>query len=374
MKNLMNKIREHKLIVVGALVIISILGIKGCGKKTDTITPVRKDIVDAVFASGYTINSDEYIVATKTEGFILKSYVKEGDEVDVGDPLFQLSGDVQSAQLDNALAQYNDALFKVSSESPQVKSLNTQIEQAKSQVDLDKKNFDRYSNLIKTNAISKLEFEKSKLQYEGSVSELQVLEKSLEDLMGSLQLNLENAESQLKIQQDYYGDYFIKSAKKGEVLNVFKEQGELAKRGESLAKIGSGTTIAKLFIAEEDINHIKVGQKTKIALNTDKEKPVNAVVSKIYPAFDVAEQSFILEADFLEKKDKIFANTQLQANIIIAEKENVLVIPTEYLAENNKVTLFDNSVVTVDIGIKSNNWVEIISGINESNKIKTVEK
>jgi multidrug resistance efflux pump len=373
MKNLMSKMKNNRLILICLLIIVSIVVLKSCGKKAETITLVRKNIIDAVFASGYTINSDEYIVATKTEGFIIKSYVKESDEVEVGDLLFQLSGDVQSSQLENALTQYNDALFKASSESPQILSQQTQIEQAKSQVEQDRKNYDRYNKLIKTNAVSKLDFEKAKLQYEASLSELEVLEKSLEDLMSSLQLNLDNAESQLKIQKEYYGDYFIKAAKRGKVLNIFKEQGELAKKGESLAKIGSGKTIAKLFIAEEDINHIKVGQNTKIALNTDKDNPVDAIVSKIYPSFDVAEQSFILEADFLEEKNKILANTQLQANIIIAQKENALVIPIEYLSDDNMVTLNDNEKVSVDIGIKSNKWVEIISGINEKQSIKRVD-
>jgi membrane fusion protein, macrolide-specific efflux system len=373
MKALINKMKDYRVIVVGLLFIVLAVMLINFKNKSNTITPVRKAIVDAIFASGYTINSDEYIVATNTEGFIQTSYVKEGDKVEVGDLLFQLSGDVQSSQLENALAQYNDALIKASPGSPQKISLQTQIELARSQVELDKKNYERYNTLIKTNAVSKYEFEKSKLQYEASLSELQVLEKSLEDLMNSLQLNLENAESQLKIQKEYFGDYFIKSTKKGRVLNIYKEQGELAKRGESLAKIGSGKTIAKLFIAEEDIKHIKVGQKTKLALNTDKDKPVDAVISKIYPSFDVAEQSFILEADFIEEDNRILSNTQLQANIIIAQKENALVIPAEYLSDNNTVTLSDNSVVTVEVGIKSSRWVEIISGIDETNTLKNLE-
>jgi macrolide-specific efflux system membrane fusion protein len=372
MQSLIKKIKDNRFLAagIGMLIILSIL--ISCGSDKDTITPVRKNIVDAVFASGYTMNSDEYIVATKTEGFIQKSYVKEGDEVKMGDLLFQLSSGVQSSQLENALAQYNDALYKAGPESPQIESQMVKIEQAKSQVEQDKKNFERYSELMKTDAVSKLDYEKAKLQYEASVIELEVLEKSLEDLFSSLKLSLENAESQLKIQKEYYADYFIKATKKGKVLNVFKEQGELAKRGESLAKIGSGKTIAKLFIAEEDINHIKVGQKTLVALNTDKENPVDAIISKIYPSFDVVEQSFILEADFLEARN-ILANTQLQANIIIAEKENALVIPAQYLSDNNKVILTDNSVVTVDVGIRTGKWVEIISGIDETNSIKNLE-
>jgi len=365
MKNLSTLFKKNRWIVVVLSIFILLVVLKRNKNKPDTITPVRKNIVDVVFASGYTINSDEYIVATKTEGFIKKTFVQEGDEVNSGDLLFQLSGEAQSSQLKNAVAQYNEAVYQASPESPQIKSLQTQINQAKSQVELDKRNYDRYATLIETNAVSKLEFEKFQLQYEASVSELNVLEKTLEDLKSSLKLNLENAESQLKIQKNYYNDYFIKSSKSGLVLNLFKEQGELAKRGESLAKIGSGKTVAKLFIAEEDINHVRVGQKTKIALNTDKDNPVDAVISRVYPSFDFAEQSFILEAEFQEQNMHLMANTQLQANIIIAEKENALVIPASLLEENNQVRLLNNTLLTVETGIRSSEWVEIVGGLDD---------
>lgn len=373
MQNVIIKIKNNAIIAAGFAILIILSILMSCGRNNKNIAPVRKNIIDAVFASGYTINSDEYLVSTKTEGFIQKSYVKEGDSVNVGDILFQLSGVAQSSQLNNALAQYEDAKLKVSSESPQIIAQQTKIEQTKSQLELDKKNYERYSKLIKTNAVSKLDYEKAILQYESSLSELKVSEKSLEDLMSSLQLNLENAESQLKIQKDYYGDYFIKADKKGIALNVYKQQGELAKKGEALAKIGSGKTIAKLFIAEEDIKNIKVGQKVIISLNTDKNNPVEAIISNIYPSFDSGDQSFILEADFWGYDDNIFANTQLQANIIIAQKENALVIPAQYLRKDNKVILSDNTEVSVEIGIKTSNWVEILSGINESNSLKSAE-
>ena len=373
MKVITDRIKKNRWIIVVLTIFILLVVLQRKKNRPEIYKPVRMNIVDVVFASGYTINSDEYIVATKTEGFIEKKFVREGDEVKTGDLLFQLSGEVQSSQLENALAQYNDAVFQAGPESPQLISLQTQIKQAKSQAKLDKNNLDRYTALIKTNAVSKLEFEKSKLQYEASVSELNVLEKSLEDLKSSLQLNLENAESQLKIQKDYYNDYFIKSTKQGRVLNIYKEQGELAKRGESLAKIGSGKTIAKLFIAEEDINHVKIGQKTKIALNTDKDNPVDAVISKIYPSFDFTEQSFILEAVFHEENTQLMANTQLQANIVIAEKENALVIPSALLADNKQVRLRDNSLITVETGIESSEWVEIVNGLDDTHSLKKTD-
>lgn len=373
MQSLFKRIIDNRFIATGFVIQIILSIFIGCKNNIETITPVRKNIVDAVFASGYTIYSDEYIVATKTEGFILNSNVKEGDSVDVGDLLFQLSGDAQSSQLENALAQYEDAKFKMGPNSPQINAQKAKIEIATSQLEQDKKNFERYGELKEKDVVSQLDYEKAKLQYESSLSELEVSEKSLEDLNSALQLNLEIAESQLKIQKEYFGDYFIKAAKKGIVLNVFKQQGELAKKGESLAKIGSGKTLAKLLVAEEDINKIKVEQKVKISLNTDKNNPVDAIISKIYPSFDPVDQSFILEADFIKYDKNILANTQLQANILIDEKDSVLVIPAKYLSGDNKVILSDGSAVTVEVGVRSSKWVEIISGIDETNSLKSLE-
>jgi len=358
---------------IAATMLTICLLLLSCGNGSETVSPVRKDITDVVFASGHTIFSDEYLVATNAEGFILKSYVRAGDEVDVGDPLFQLSSEVQSSQLNNAMEQYQDAKYKAGPNSPQIVSQKKQIEQAKSQLAQDKLNLERYTVLIKTNAVSKLDYEKAQLQYKASMNDVAVLEESLADLQAGLLLNLRNAESQLRIQQENHGEYFITSTRKGKVLKIYKEQGELARRGELLAKIGSGDAIAKLFIAEEDIVHVQVGQSARVVLNTNPGEPVDAVIAKIYPAFDLTEQSFILEAVFAAEVAHLYSNTQVQANIIVAQRDNAVVIPREYLSDSNTVTLTDNSQVRVDVGIQGDSWVEILNGINETHSLKSVD-
>jgi multidrug resistance efflux pump len=67
------------------------------------------------------------------------------------------------------------------------------------------------------------------------------------------------------------------------MLQINKTEGELIKRGEQVAEIGSGEFIAKLLIVEEDINKIKVGQEVFIELNTDKNKSYKAYYLKFIP-------------------------------------------------------------------------------------------
>lgn len=345
------------------------IGLLSCSK-VDRVQPISHSIVDAVFASGYLITENEYIVTANTEGYLSHANVEEGDSVHINMPLFRLSNDVQNEQLSKAQANYQDALNNLKLDAPERVQLMLQIEQAKEQLALDKKNYTRYTNLLRTGAIARQEFDRVKVQYENAKRNVEILERSLSDLLDRLRLNLKNAKTELAIQKENNRDYFLTSSIQGKVLQVFKQQGELVRRGEAIAKIGGGETLVKLFVAEEDINRVKPGQDVLVSLNTDKEQLHKAVIRKRYPAFDEVEQSFIVEAGFKQTPNNLFANMQLQANIIIYQKDKALVIPSQYLVKGDSVYLEDGKKRRIEVGIRSDKWVEILHGIDETTSLR----
>jgi multidrug efflux pump subunit AcrA (membrane-fusion protein) len=342
--------------------------VTSCSKKEMT-KPIVMDITDAVFASGYVAYSDEYWVTANAEGFILNSYIKEGDKVIKEQKLFEISSEIQTLQSNNARINYQDALEKSNPKTPQILQLKNQITQAEKTLGLDKKNFERYSRLNKSNSISELDYDKAKLQYENSISNLDILKKSLIDLENNLQLQAKNAKNQLDMQNKYFGDYLLRSSLNGIVLEISKNTGELTKKGEMLARIGGGKLITKLYIAEEDINLIKLDQVVILELNTDPNKTYGARVSKIYPAFDDKEQSFVIEVNFTKDLPTLRSGTQVQANIIVEERKNALVIPAQYLINDNKVLLDNKKEIEIETGVKNNDWVEVIKGIDKNTTI-----
>jgi multidrug efflux pump subunit AcrA (membrane-fusion protein) len=360
MKSIANKI---SILLFTALFLLS------CGGKKETTKPVLKNITDAVFASGNVMYSDEYWATANTEGFILNSYIKEGDKVKTAQKLFQLSGEIQTLQSYNARTNYQDAVSKANPNAPQLLQIKNQITQAEKTLVLDKKNFDRYTKLITSNAVSKLDYDKAKLQYENAISNLEIQKKSLIDLENKMKLQVKNTKNQLDIQNKYVSDYLMKSATNGIVLEITKNTGELAKKGELLARIGGGKLITKLYIAEEDINKIALNQKAILALNTDTQKTYEAKVSKIYPTFDDKEQSFVIEVSFINEVPKLLSGTQVQGNIVFEERENAITIPSKYLTENNTVLLENGEEKTIEIGIINSEWVEVLSGIDENTTI-----
>ena len=358
--------KNSKYYIIIAIAILTVT----C-KQNQEIKPQHKDLIDAVFASGSIITSNQYAITAQAEGYLNTSFVSEGDQVHNGQLLFKLTNDAQQIQVGNAYDNYDNAKKNLNTNGPQIAKLEDQINQAKNTKDSDAANLKRYENLIKTNAVAQVDYDKVKLTYQNDLTNLAVLQKSLADLKQNLYLNEKNAKAQYQLQQNNNKYYALNSAFSGIVLSISKKNGDLVKKGESIALVGSGKTIAKLFVAEDDIQKIQLGQQTLITLNTTKDKVYNAQVTKIYPSFDVSSQSFIVEASFDELPTQLKNGTQLQANFIISKKKNALVVPSTYLLNGDSViTQKNHQKIAVKTGIKTLEWVEVLNGLNDNEKLE----
>jgi multidrug efflux pump subunit AcrA (membrane-fusion protein) len=355
-----------KLIIFTVLLVT--VSIMGCNQRKTT-NPVKKNIVEAVFASGNIITENQYIVTSQADGYLSKSFFNEGDSIKMGQILFRIENEAQLEQLVNAEANYQYALSNLRDNSPALAPFLAQRNQVKNKLTTDSLNFFRYQKLVESGAVSQLEYEKAKVSYENSQQDLLSINNQISDTRKKLQLEVSKNKANLAAQQNTSSFYEIRAEIDGLIFQIQKKQGELVKRGESVAEIGSGKYIAKLFIAEEDVNKLKLGQEVYIELNTEKEKSYKAHLSKIYPYFDTKEQSFIAEAVFEESIANLKSGTQLQANIKTNEKLDALVIPAEYLISGDYILDKKNGQVKVTLGIRNSDWIEILSGIDDSSTI-----
>jgi multidrug efflux pump subunit AcrA (membrane-fusion protein) len=340
----------------------------GC-KQNQSITPVRQNIVEAVFASGNIITEHQYVVTSQADGYLSKSIFNEGDSVKAGQILFRIENDALPAQLESAEANYKYAVSNSGLHSPVLEQLMAQKNQVENKLTTDSLNYIRYQRLVNSGAVSKVDYEKVKATYENSQQDLISINNQISETLNKLQLEVSNNKANLAVQRNTSSFYEIKAYVDGAILQIQKKEGELIKRGEPVAEIGSGKFIAKLFIVEEDINKLKTGQEVYIELNTDKNKSYKASLSKIYPYFDNTEQSFIAEAVFDEYIGHLRSGTQLQANIKIKEKADALIIPATYLLPGDFILDNKNQQVRVTVGIRNAEWVEILSGVNDSTAI-----
>ena len=338
-------------------------------KEIVTTKPVKKDIEEAVFASGYIEHENNYTISTKVEGIMTTLSVKEGSMVSQNDLIAIIENDLQNNQLQDALVVYDDAVKNASPNSPQLQSIQIQINQAKEQLAFDEENYKRYKALYEKKSIAQLEYEKVELQYENSKSNLIALEKNYKEAANNLKLSVDRSQVQVDKQNLLLKDYELRTKKSGLVINIFKQQGELLRKGETIAKIGNGDYIIKLFVSEDDITKVDIGNTVTVDLNTYVDQSYRATVTKIYPSFDKTEQSYIVEAKFEKMPEKMFSGTQLQADIKIGERKSVLVIPSGFVSKENTVMLENGEERIIKVGHSNGTWTEVVSGISEQDKI-----
>lgn len=337
--------------------------------KSETTSPVRKNLSEAVFGNGYLEQEEEYILASTGNGVITELPISEGDSVETGSFIAAIRSDFQTAQLRDANSIYRDAKKNAEVNSPQLVQLRAQKMQTENQLKLDKTNYLRYQELRKKNVVSQLDFEKAELQYQNTLENLRILEKRCLQLEDELQLAATRSRIQVQTQEALLEDYRITAGNGGQVIRVFKKRGELVRPGDPIAKIGSGPYRIRLFVAEDDITKIRPGQKLQVHLNTYPETDFAATVIKILPGFDENEQSYVLFATFDKLPEYLFSGTQLQANIETGTRKRVLVIPSGYVSKGKYVTLENGSQKLIKTGSKNAEWTEIVSGISEKDVI-----
>ncbi|QOI96185.1 MAG: HlyD family efflux transporter periplasmic adaptor subunit [Flammeovirgaceae bacterium] len=355
-----------------AFIIVFILN--GCGKKEKFTKPQIKPLVEAVYASGNIVSENEYQAFAQVDGYVADKHVQDGDPVRKGDALYTIQADQQTARYRIARENYELALKNFSENSPVLAELKAALTTARTKMLFDSTNFIRYSNLLKNNATSRAEYDRMKLVYENSKNDFLLAESRYKRTYDQLQLDLRNAENQFRIARDESDRYTIRSQVDGLVFKTLKEKGELIKRNEVVAVLGSANSFyLQLNVDELDIQRIQVGQPVVVKIDAYPDRIFNAVVSKIYPLVDVRQQAFRVDATLTEKLPGTFSGLALEANIIIRQNPTALVIPKNALLPGDSVIIRSESgyrKTKISRGITTLDEVEILSGIDSQTQVK----
>jgi multidrug efflux pump subunit AcrA (membrane-fusion protein) len=104
-------------------------------------------------------------------------------------------------------------------------------------------------------------------------------------------------------------------------------------------------------------------------MDSYKGRVFEASVTRILPMMNEKNKTFLVEAKFTKSPDQIFPNTSFEANIILNTKDNVLLIPRNYLLNDSTVLDKAGNQVRVVTGIKDFSRVEIVSGLKASDEL-----
>ncbi|MFD2872887.1 efflux RND transporter periplasmic adaptor subunit [Mucilaginibacter ximonensis] len=348
------------------LLLLSLISLIACKKQRITY-PRRIAIVQTVYASGKVMADSEYTVGALVSGTIVRKAVREGDQVHKGQVIYILRHTAPSAKMEAASTTLLNARENVSVNSRVLSDLKIAVQNADLKFSNDSLLYKRYENLWAQNIGTKMNLDNARTQYELSYNQKRSAREKYRSTMNDLQVTMKNAQSLAAGSRTELENYFIRAESSGTVYQLLKEQGEAVKMNEPVALLGrSGRRIIRLSVDQEDISQIKTDQLVLLKTDASGERIYQAKVSRIYPVMNEADQTFQVDALFTGGADPVYIHSSVEANIVIAKKNNCLTIPVTMLLPGDSIYVRENGrVITkpVKTGLRTVDEVEITHGV-----------
>ena len=350
------------LTVIGVLLLVV-----ACGKGEE-IQPKLQDIKELVFASGTLEWDNAYNLTAQTDGIISEVNFEVGSKVVKGKSVAEINNEQNRINVQTTQEQLQIAAENVTDKAPALLQLTENIQFAESKHAQDNVQVERYRKLFESQSVSKLELENITLTAKNSLANLNALKKQYAQVLQAAKQQYITQKGQLRNNEAIQNYNHVYVAMSGTVIKKLKSNGDYVRKGDVIAVIADASKVEGLLnVDENSIDKIKLGQVVFVQLNTNKQKVFKGKVSEILSSFDAASQSFICKVLFDAPLATSYYGTQLEANILIGEKKNALLIPKSYLDYGNKVHLkSSDQLVKIRTGIVSSEYVEVLSGITKN--------
>jgi multidrug resistance efflux pump len=275
------------------------------------------------------------------------------------------------------------------------------------------KEYQRLSQLFEKQLISKEQLENAKdeldltkYNYELAQLQLSILEEEVksdetepsEEKPGETQPSVENPgkeedmESEIQLQ-----DFKVQAPLTGVVLTRNIEEGDMVIRGTS--SFTQGTTLFRIgdprkivvssMINEIDVPKLSIGMPVKIIPNADEQKTYQGKIEKISPQGINVNSIIYYRVEIVVLKPDSFLKQEMtcDVDVVLGEKEDVSYLPVEAVLkvyqkdkEGKETKHIDKYIVfkktgskyekvEVEVGLKSESRMEILSGLTPEDKV-----
>lgn len=266
---------------------------------------IKKEPSNIISASGR-IEGDEFNAASKINAKVEKIFISEGDMVKQGQIIAQLSSKQIQAQLASAekdidlcrnkLAQADIAYSQVKTyANANINQANANLEKAKANFLYNEKEYVRYKNLYKEDAVSKARYDAAHVQYISAKQEYEFARNELEKMLAS-SADVEQRAQEVKISKDILAktedtrmsaladleDTKIYSPADGMIVSKIVEEGDVISAGTPVVTIINPAKLyLRIFLPTEKMGKLKIGNPAKITFDALSNETFDAVVYKI---------------------------------------------------------------------------------------------
>lgn len=243
------------------LLLIAVLVFMGCAKDRSR---------DWVYGNGR-IEGDEVRVAAKISGRILHLKVEEGDRVEQGQLLVELSSEEFEAQHQQATATVKAAQAALARAEAQLATLRHHEETART-------DYERMKSLYESGAAPAQKLD----QAENALEEVRGRVKDASAHVSQLQAQIQAAKATEAATRTTHEDTRIHAPLEGVVLLRLAEEGEVILPGTPiLVLVDPNDLFLKVYIPEKEIGKIRVGNPSTVKVDAFPDRTFEGRVSEV---------------------------------------------------------------------------------------------
>ncbi len=183
--------------------------------------------------------------------------------------------------------------------------------------------------------------------------------------------DLRSIQALISVQTEKLNDYVISAPLDGVVLRQDGEVGEIAEPGQILFRVGVLSPLQIVAeVNEEDIPRVAVGQAVLLRTDAFPDRKLEGHVREITPMGDPVAKTYRIRIA-LPENTPLKPGMSVEANIVTREKEGALVVPADSVISGHVFVVGDGRARrrAVEIGIRGTRMVEILSGLNEGERV-----
>jgi HlyD family secretion protein len=350
----------------------------------------RGDLARVVVATGKIQPLSKIELKSKASGLVKKLYVDYGDHVKQGDILAELDKVQLEAVVHEAQANYQAA--QAARDSATAALERNKVDAEGPDVPFLKLSMERAQQMLKDGVMSKSVVEDAEKNYQLALNKQMSAQRNLvvsraeiakaEAQVAQAKASLENAEEDLRnstIISPITGLVLSRDVNVGDAVSSILVMGSQATLVFSLGDISEVYVQGK--VDEADIGKVYMGQPARIVVESFKDKKFNGKVTKISPLGKEKDNvtTFEVRVSILNPTGELKANMSANAEIVLEEKKNVVMVPEASLIydkdRNASVELPDPKAengrkkTPVKLGISNGVKTEIVSGVVEKQKV-----
>ena len=339
-----------------------------CGNSGNSTKPVRRNITQAVYASGKIYPLNYYRAATSIPGYIQKILVKVGDTVTAGQPLFVIKNEVSELSVASAKNNLELAQSNAGPSGPYLQSIQQDINAAREKLLLDSITYERYKKLQSQGIGTRQNLDQSETQYSTSREIYRKAQSLLQTARQRVATDLKNARNAYQAQQSQLNDFTVHATLSGKVYDILGKEGEYVSPQIPVMELGLLNEYeVELAVDETDINLVHPGMEVVYSTEAFGDTVYKGVIKEVYPKISQANKSIKALASInLTRNALVYAGSTLEANIVYARKKDALVVPKIYL-NRDSATLqsnLGNKKVKIVRGVEDIEFVEVLKGLS----------